>query len=411
MKLKQFILLACCLIAASASAQSLHSEAQPVLTDGILNLSLGDKSNSVRIGGYISANGHLTEVKNDKNDNGFDIEHAFLSVEGSFLNDKLGFFLQTDFTLSYPLLDAYVTYQPAKDLVFSVGQKQTFTNSRDMLMRDQLTAFGGQHSHMSQLLNKTGRELGVFAEYRLPVKSFGADLGVAVTSGDGRNSFGSSSTDNDKGGLKYGGRITLYPLGYFVRGNELVFHDFVREAKPKIALGAAISFNDGVSEAVGEGHGDFTFYDEAGEVKLPDYRKYAADLLLKWQGLTLLVDYQKTSATHLNHLYTAQSVESKLRPTQIANYLALGTGLDVQAGYLFKSLWTIDAAWSYIHPEFDETDTSALNKVSSFDFGVSKYFCKNALRLQLAANYTKYNTVYFKPYKNRSVLLSAHVMF
>ena len=148
MKLKQIIMLVALTMATAASAQSLHSENPSKLSDGILNLKLGNKENAVRIGGFIAADGHLTEVKNDNNENGFNVEHAFFNIEGSFLNDKLGFFLQTDFSLNYPLLDAYATYKPVKNLVLTAGQKQTFTNTRDMMLRDQMTAFGAQHSHM-----------------------------------------------------------------------------------------------------------------------------------------------------------------------------------------------------------------------------------------------------------------------
>lgn len=396
---------------AIAKAQSLHSEATDRLTDGILNLDLGGKANKVRIGGFVAANGHLTEVKNDNNDNGFNVEHAYFSIEGSFLGEKLGFFLQTDFTLSYPLLDAYATYQPVKNLVFAVGQKQTFTNTREMMLRDELTAFGGQHSAMSQAFCETGRELGIYAEYRVPSQSVGLDMGVAVTSGDGRNSFGSSSIDSDCGGLKYGGRATVYPLGYFKRGNELVFHDFVREEHPRLAIGVAFSYNDGASHAKGEGHGDFTMYDADGQSAWPDYRRLAADIMLKWQGFTLLADWQNTTATHLDDLSTAASTSTRLVPEQIADYLALGNGVDVQAGYLFKSLWAIDAGWSWINPEFREHENSALSKQVSIDLGLSKYFCNNAIKVQLHGNYTKYRTEFMQPYKNRSVRVSAQVMF
>ena len=411
MKLKQIILMAAFSMATVASAQSLHSEEPSKLSDGILNLKLGNTENSVHIGGFISADGHLTEVKNDNNENGFNVGHAFFNIEGSFLNDKLGFFLQTDFSLNYPLLDAYATWKPVCNLVFTAGQKQTFTNTRDMMLRDQMTSFGAQHSHMSRALNETGRELGVFVEYRLPVKSAGLDLGVAVTSGDGRNSFGSSSTDSDKGGLKYGARATFYPCGYFKNSGELVFHDFACESTPKIAIGGAFSYNRGASNKVGEGHGDFTMYNEEGEECYPDYRKLSADIMLKWQGFTLLVDWQNTTATELDKLYTSASSASKLKPEQISQYLALGNGVDVQAGYLFPSLWAVDAAWSYVKPEFDETDASALAKMSSYDVGLSKYLSGNTVKLQLAFNYTKYRTQFMLPYKNRSVNLNMQVMF
>lgn len=412
MKLTKTILLAALLISApTAYAQTLNSEAEELLTDGILNFDLGGKNNHVRIGGFISADGHLTEVKNDNNENGFSLQHADLSVEGSFLNGKLGFFLQTDFKLSNPLLDAYVSYQPLKDLVITAGQRGTFTNSRDMMLRDQQTAFGGRHSYMSQQFGATGRELGLYVEYRVPSQSIGLDLGLAVTTGDGYNSFGSSSIDNDLGGLKYGGRATLYPLGYFKRGNEVVFHDFVREEKPRLAVGMAFSYNDGVSNSVGEGHGDFAMYGPDGDAAYPNYRKLVADIMFKYRGFTLLADWQNTSGMALQNLYTAASAASKLRPRQIADYLVLGNGFDVQAGYLFKYNWAIDAAWNLCLPEFHETANSALKRSTSIDLGVAKYFFKNTLKVQLAGNYTKFRTTYLEPYKTRSLRLNVEVAF
>lgn len=409
MKSRLHLPLLMLLAATPAWSQSLHSEAESLLTDGVLTLDLGGKDNRVRIGGYISAGGHFTEIKNAANDNGFNIDHAFVSLEGSFLNNKLSSFLQADFTQGYPLLDAYIGMQPVRGLNFSFGQKQTFTNTRDMMLRDQSTATG-THSAMSETFNATGRELGLFAEYRLPTEHWGADFGVAVTSGDGRNSFGSSSTDPDCGGLKYGGRATLYPLGYMKRGNESVFYDFAHERSPRLAIGGAFSYNDGASNAIGEGHGDFTMYDAEGRAAYPDLRKWSADLMFKWQGFTLLADYTNTNATHLQNLYTAASINAKLQPAEISQYLALGNGFDVQAGYVTRNLWAFEAGYNYVMPEFDEVDGSALRKYQSYNAGVAKFFCRNTIKLQLTADYTKYRTVLMEPYKNRSIRMSLHIM-
>ena len=53
MKLKQIIMLVALTMATAASAQSLHSENPSKLSDGLLNLKLGNKENAVRIGGFI----------------------------------------------------------------------------------------------------------------------------------------------------------------------------------------------------------------------------------------------------------------------------------------------------------------------------------------------------------------------
>lgn len=81
------------------------------------------------------------------------------------------------------------------------------------------------------------------------------------------------------GGLKYGGRLDVLPLGEFKSGNDGVGADFAREESPKLLVGGAMSYNDGASNKVGEGHGDFVLYDKDGDSKFPALRKIAADLL------------------------------------------------------------------------------------------------------------------------------------
>ena len=45
------------------------------------------------------------------------------------------------------------------------------------------------------------------------------------------------------GGLKYGGRLDVLPLGEFKSGNDGVGADFVREESPKLLVGGAMSYN------------------------------------------------------------------------------------------------------------------------------------------------------------------------
>ena len=367
------------ILATGLYAQTIGNEAFPQLKDGLLDLNLRAPGQKLRFGGYLQGSGYYTDIKNAESEYGFDIDHAYLSLEGSFLNEKLGFFLQADFADSYPLLDAWVSYAPWKQLKISAGQKQTFTNTRQMMMLDQGLAFG-EHSLMDRTFSRTGRELGLFVESRLSLGKLGFDLGAAVTSGDGRNSFGSSSTDPDLGGLKYGGRVTVYPLGFFTSGNELVFNDFIREKSPKLAIGAAYSYNVGASNMVGEGHNDFQMYDKEG-------------------------------ANGLNGLYVEKDEGAKLKPRQIANYLALGNGLNVQAGYLFRKLWALDVAYSKVNPEWKETGQSVLREADNITFGASKYFNNNTFKLQLAGSYTSYNQLVGAGSKEFQVKLNLHILF
>lgn len=395
--------------ATAVPAQTIGNESYPQLDGSLLDFNLRSPGQKIRIGGYLQTDGYYEKTKGNDGEYGFNVEHAMFSVQGDFSKQKLGFFLQADFTESNPLMDAWVSYSPWKVFKITAGQKQTFTNTRQMMMLDQGLAFG-ERTLLNQDFCRSGRELGLYLESRLPAGKTGFDLGVAVTSGDGRNSFGASSTDPDGGGLKYGGRVSFYPLGFFTPGNELVFNDFVREKTPKLAIGAAISYNDGTSNAVGEGHNDFTMYDREGKVTLPDYRKYSADILFKYNGFSFLAEYTKASACGLEHLYTEQSVNSRLRPGQIADYLALGQGFDLQAGYVFSSLWALDASYSYVKPEFDRR-ASVLKKTDNFMLGVSKYFNKNSLKIQLAGGYTDYSDMEGDGSNELRAMLNVHLIF
>lgn len=401
------------LAAASAMGQTIGNEAYPQLNGGLLDFNLSkneaDNGNKIRIGGFFDASAYHTEIKNASSENGFDITHADLSIEGNLLNNKLGFFLQADFANSDPLLDAWVAYRPVKGLTISLGQKQSITDTRQMMMLDQGQAFS-RRSFVTRSFFKTGRELGLFVEERVGIKNVGFDIGASVTSGDGRNSFGSSSTDSDCGGLKYGGRVSFYPLGFFTPGNESVFNDFVRESSPKLAIGGAFSYNDGASNAVGEGHGDFVMYNEKGEKQYPDYRRVSADILFKWRGFSLLADYINTTGTSLQKLYLDPDGASKLQPRQIADYLALGNGFDIQAGYVFPKMWALDAAYSMVRPEWNEK-SSVIQRADNMEAGVSKYFVGNSIKLQLAAEYTHYRHSFGDPYKDFSVKFNFQLIF
>lgn len=398
------------ILTGSLCAQTIGNGSFPQLKDGLLDLNLKSPEQKLRFGGYIQASGYYTDIKNAESEYGFDIDHAYLSLEGSFMKEKLGFFLQADFANSYPLLDAWVSYSPLKQLKISAGQKQTFTNTRQMMMLDQGLAFG-ERSLLDRTFSRTGRELGVFVESRLPMGALGLDLGAAVTSGDGRNSFGSSSTDSDMGGLKYGARATLYPFGFFASGNECVFNDFTREKTPKLAIGAAYSYNVGASNAVGEGHGDFVMYNREGLADYPDYRKLSADLLLKWNGFSLLAEYVNATGNKLDGLYVKPDEGAKLMPRQIADYLALGNGLNIQAGYLFRNLWALDVAYSKVKPEWEEVETNVLRKADNITFGASKYFYNNTFKVQLAGAYTSYRQVMGETSKELQIKLNLHILF
>ncbi len=350
-----------------------------------LNVSLNDGKHIMNIGGYLQADGTYSQISKEPAEGRFGIQRAFFSMKGSYYHDKFGFKFMMDFTDSYPLLDAYMYYQPVSWLRLSAGQRQTLSGTRSMMVLDETLALGNRSLSDRTFFN-TGRELGFFVEHRYKLGFFGYDLGLSVTSGDGRNSFGASSTDFDIGGFKYSGRATLYPLGFFTGNNDLIGSDFYQEKSVKIAIGFGYSYNMGVSDKIGEGHGNFMLYDKNGVAAYPDYQKMAADILLKYKGFTFLAEYVNAVASNLDGLHTQAMAGTNLQPREIADYLVLGNGINVQAGYIFKYNIALDARYSLTLPEWKDK-TKLINNANEFTLGISKYIIDNRAKIQLLGNY------------------------
>lgn len=353
-----------------------------------LDVNLNNGEYNFNLGGFIRVFGGYRNEKDGQDESLFGVNDAYLSLKGGLLHDRFTFLLQTNFADQNPLMDAWAAYHLKNYLTITAGQKQTFTNNREMMMREQGLSFMDR-SIVSRYFSGTGRELGIFVENRFSLGNVVVKPAIAVTTGDGRNSFGSSSVDVDFGGLKYGGRIDVLPFGEFEAGNDVVGPDFKREATPKLLIGGAMSYNDGASNRVGEGHGDFLMYDKQGKAKFPAMRKVSADVLFKWQGLSVMAEYVNSTATSLGGLYTKSTGDNPLQPGEIANYLSLGNGYNVQAGYLLKNGWGLDVRYSKVVPEFTETLASVFRESEDYSVGVAKYFFDNRLMCQGWFSYLK----------------------
>ena len=188
-----------------------------------LNFSFNEGNYRFDITGFIQPS-YFHESSNGQEDrNEFNSKRTFLQFGGAAVKEKVSFFIQLDYSLSDPLMDAWMAYHPFEQVSISFGQKQTFVNNREMIFREDRLQFNNR-SFLSQNLSETGREFGLFIESKFG-NSFGIAPMFAVTSGDGRNSFGQDSRDSDYGGVKIGGRLDLYPLGYFKEGNDLTSAD------------------------------------------------------------------------------------------------------------------------------------------------------------------------------------------
>jgi len=321
----------------------------------------------------------------------FKSQNSNLFFTGFAKDEKLSFTIQMDYSSSNPLVEAFIGYHLNEKTTLYFGQMQVSHNNLEMVHNEDQLRFTNR-GILSQTYTENGEEFGLFFE-----TSFGNQFVVnptlAVTSGDGRNSFGEDSRDSDKGGVKFGSRINILPFGDFSIGNRLSSVDLMHEEKPKVQIGVAYSKNIGASNQVGDGHGDFILYDNSGDELFPDYSQLFFDLNLKYKGFSLVLEYADAFASGLDQIYTDPNAFNLLIPQQISEYLVVGDSQGIQFGYFTKNGISVDFIYESLNPEFDSYESSVLRKSSNMGVGVSKYLAGNNLKIQASLFKTAYENL------------------
>ena len=321
----------------------------------------------------------------------FKSQNSNLFFTGFAKDEKLSFTIQMDYSSSNPLVEAFIGYHFNEKTTLYFGQMQVNHNNLEMTHNEDKLRFTNR-GFLSQTYTKNGEEFGLFFE-----TSFGKSIifkpTLAITSGDGKNSFGDDSRDSDKGGVKFGSRINIFPFGDFSIGNRLSTVDLMHEERPKVQIGFAYSKNMGASNKVGDGHGDFILYDDSGDELFPDYSQLFLDLNLKYKGFSLVLEYADAFASGLDQIYTDPNAFNLLIPQQISEYLVVGDSQGLQFGYFTKNGISIDLIYENLNPEFDSYGSSILRKSSNMGVGISKYLAGNNLKIQASLFKTGYENL------------------
>ena len=321
----------------------------------------------------------------------FKSQNSNLFFTGFAKDEKLSFTIQMDYSSSNPLVEAFIGYHFNENTTLYFGQMQVNHNNLEMTYNEDRLRFTNR-GILSQTYTENGEEFGLFFE-----TSFGKSIifkpTLAITSGDGKNSFGDDSRDSDKGGVKFGSRINIFPFGDFSIGNRLSTVDLMHEDRPKVQIGFAYSKNMGASNKVGDGHGDFILYDDSGDELFPDYSQLFLDLNLKYKGFSLVLEYADAFASGLDQIYTDPNAFNLLIPQQISEYLVVGDSQGIQFGYFTKNGISIDLIFENLNPEFDSYGSSILRKSSNMGVGISKYLAGNNLKIQASLFKTGYENL------------------
>lgn len=379
------------------SQESERNNASFSLGDGI-SFSFNEGDYEFNIYGFIKPTYIYNDEKNYTADGEysnvfrqFKSQNSNLFFTGFAKDEKLSFTIQMDYSSSNPLVEAFIGYHFNEKTSLYFGQMQVNHNNLEMTHNEDQLRFTNR-GILSQTYTENGEEFGLFFE-----TSFGNQFVVnptlAVTSGDGRNSFGEDSRDSDKGGVKFGSRINILPFGDFSIGNRLSTVDLMHEEKPKVQIGVAYSKNIGASNQVGDGHGDFILYDNSGDELFPDYSQLFFDLNLKYKGFSLVLEYADAFASGLDQIYTDPNAFNLLIPQQISEYLVVGDSQGIQFGYFTKNGISVDFIYESLNPEFDSYESSVLRKSSNMGVGISKYLAGNNLKIQASLFKTAYENL------------------
>jgi len=240
------------------------------------------------------------------------------------------------------------------------------------------TTYGGL---MQNFVGAT-REGGVYYDTKVAVGKLKLYPSVSITTGEGQNFFTSQSNL----GFKYGGRVDILPLGDFIKNNAFIAHDIYYEKKPRLAIGFAASYNVKASSSVGSDNSTITgIYNKSGVQDFANYRKLVADLIFKHKGFSFITEYVNRTISGKD-LYTNAGATNKLTLQTASTLYGLGSAVNIQTAYVFRSMWVVDGRYTKVTPEFSIAG-SVIHTQSWYTFGINKYMKYNALKLGLNINY------------------------
>jgi hypothetical protein len=393
-----------------------------------------EKDYNIRFSGFLQPmveSRFYPDMEGKKDFQRFRMRRMIAKLSGEAKEKQISYQLQIDLTGSSDgggdgtsnnyLMDAWVGWKPNRNLEIVVGQENSPTDSREM----------GMTSTSLQMIDRSPvalafssiREFGVFVNTQFKAGRNAVLLpSVALTNGDGANVFA-----KDHGGMKIGGRLDFLPFGKFGNGGQFRQTDMERELTPKLVIGATYSYNSGISDRRGRQSGTILYLDSLGKETLPDYQKFGIDFLFKYRGFSVLGEFIKTSAT------VPKTISQRVRtdgtaattflingvqdvPNYVKGRMMLGTGFNIQAGYLFTNGFSIDARYTKLQADANSflNNATFYNRPEFYSLCASRYLGRNyGAKVQASVSWNKANagsvTITGKPLTGNE--LSAALMF
>jgi phosphate-selective porin OprO and OprP len=328
-----------------------------------------DSSFSVNLNGRIQ-NLYTGELNLDNNSyrDGFSVRRARLKLEGFAYNPAFEYKIElalsnqdtgggtaANSNTANIVLDAVAKWNFAPGYSFWFGQTK-LPGNRERLVSSQKLQFVDR-----SLLNNRynlDRDMGVQLHHESAIGRTIFRQILSVSMGEGRN----ITTDNRKG-YDYTGRVEFLPFGHFKSDGDYFGSDLSRETSPKLSVGISYDFNDNATRERGQ-LGDF--FDQSRDLKT-----VFADAMFKVNGFSMMAEYADKISSG------SPVVKTDINGVADESFFT-GTGLNIQAGYLFKNNLEVAGRYTSINPE----SVTQREKNDQFTLGLSKYLAGHTLKLQ-----------------------------
>lgn len=266
------------------------------------------------------------------------------------------------------ILDAVIKWNFYKNFTLWAGQTKLPGNRERVVSSANLQFV--DRSKLNSNFN-IDRDMGAQLRHHFKLgKNFTVREIVSVSQGEGRN-----VTDVNLGGYQYTSRVEILPFGAFASKGDYVGSSVKREEKPKLSIAGTYDMHD---RAVKTKSNQGSYMENNEGYFETDITTIFGDMMFKYGGFSMMGEYAVRSA--------AQDSAMNVDGTKTGDVVGVGTGLNLQMGYMFKNNWEVAAR--YTLTDWD-TDVTGKEDQTQYTFGIGKFFKGHKLKVQSDITYSQ----------------------
>ena len=260
------------------------------------------------------------------------------------------------------ILDAVIKWNFYKNFVLWAGQTKLPGNRERVISSANLQLV--DRSILNGSFN-IDRDLGIqFRHHFALSENFIVREIFSIAQGEGRN-----VVTGNLGGHQYTGRLEFLPFGTFKSKGDYKGSSLAREETPKLAFGVSYDFNNNAvktrSNMGSYMETDLGFYET-------NISTLFIDAIVNYKGFSFMAEYADRNAEN--------PIAKNSDGSETGDIVQEGSGINFQAGHLFKKNWEITGRFSTV---------DLINKdiTNQYTLGGSKYIVGHKLKVQTDISY------------------------